>query len=523
MVIKDSRSTQGYNQNQAFWLRLVSVILWSGLFTLAYAQSPLFTSNQNQYFLHGLAEAGYGYLSQDWLVNTIDPTPIFSGLVYLTYRLIPWQPVFYLYCGILAGIYLYSLYGILSRGFQTQTRPSRRWLTLAALLFIYSAGLRTLFVRVFGPDWAYLFDGGVAGQRLLGSVLQPSAFGVFLLLSVFLFLNRKTFWSIVFLVLAPTVHPTYLPSAAVLTLVYMGLEFFEKRSLRSPLIIGMIALLGTVPILIHTISTFGGTHPDLLARSRELLVAFRIPHHAIPAEWFDGTTVIKIILILLALYLARKTRLFHILLWPFVLGLLGTLIQIVNPNDAVALLFPWRVSTWLLPLASGVVVFKSVEVVYPWLEKRIPAKALLAGSLVLSLLLAGVGLSKSILEDREKSSSPDRPMMAYVSETKAPGDVYLIPLDMQDFRLETGTPAYVEFKSIPYKDVEVLEWYRRVSTAGKLYRAPRKRDGCALAAELYLEGVTHIVLPYDHRIKNCENLELKYSDLSYEVYKVIED
>jgi hypothetical protein len=81
----------------------------------------------------------------------------------------------------------------------------------------------------------------------------------------------------------------------------------------------------------------------------------------------------------------------------------------------------------------------------------------------------------------------------------------------------------VEFKSIPYKDVEVLEWYRRVSLAGNLYRAPRKRDGCAIAAALYLEGVTHIVLPYDHRIKNCENLVLGYSDLSYEVYKIVGD
>ena len=143
------------------------------------------------------------------------------------------------------------------------------------------------------------------------------------------------------------------------------------------------------------------------------------------------------------------------------------------------------------------------------------------GILKWALLLAGVGLTKSIVEEREKSGSPDRPMMAYVSENKAPGDIYLIPLDMQDFRLETGAPAYVEFKSIPYKDVEVLEWFRRVSVAGNLYRAPRKRDGCAIASELYLEGVTHVGLADGHKIKNCLNFVLGYADLSYEVYTIV--
>jgi hypothetical protein len=522
-MTKDSNPTPGFIQNQAFWWRLVSVILWSGLFALAYAQSPLYTSNQNQYFLQGLAKAGYGDLSLDWLANTTDPTPVFSGLVYLTYRLIHWQPIFYLYYGVLAGVYLFSTYGILSTVFQEKVSRSRRWLTLVVLILVQSAGLRTMLVRVLSPDWAYLFDGGVAGQRLLGSVLQPSAFGVLILLSIFLFLKHKPIWAVFALILVPTIHPTYLLTAASLTMVYMGLTFFEARNFRSPLVIGITAFLGVVPILIHTVSTFGGTHPNLLTRSRELLVSFRIPHHAIPAEWFDGSVVIKILLILIALYLTRKTRLFHILLWPFAIGLLGTLIQIITPNNALALLFPWRISTWLLPLAVGVVVFKSVEVIYPWFEKRIPTKTMLAASLVLSILLAGVGLTKSILEEREKSGSPDRPMMAYVSENKVPGDTYLIPLDMQDFRLETGAPVYVEFKSIPYKDVEVLEWYRRVSLAGNLYRAPRKRDGCAIAGELYLEGVTHVVLPYDHRIKNCENLVLGYADLSYEVYKIVGD
>ena len=37
-------------------------------------------------------------------------------------------------------------------------------------------------------------------------------------------------------------------------------------------------------------------------------------------------------------------------------------------------------------------------------------------------------------------------------------DSRLIASDLQQFRLHTGAPIYVDFKAIPYKDVEVIEW-----------------------------------------------------------------
>ena len=61
--------------------RAVLLLVLAGGFALAHTQSPLFFSNQNQYLLHGLADAGYGHLSHDWLASTHDPTPAFSVLV----------------------------------------------------------------------------------------------------------------------------------------------------------------------------------------------------------------------------------------------------------------------------------------------------------------------------------------------------------------------------------------------------------------------------------------------------------
>ena len=508
-------------RNQVRWKHLVSVILWSALFTLAYAQSPLYTSNQNQYFLHGYAKAMIGTLNQDWLANTLDPTPVFSQIIHVTARYLPWPPIFYVYYAILAGIYIFSIYGILKEILSFKDSIAKRWFYLAVLTFIHSAALRYLLVRISTPDWAYLLDGGVAGQRLLGSVFQPSTFGVLLIFSIYLFLRGKFIGAALILVLVSTVHPTYLLSAAVLTLVYMGITSQQQKGLRIPILMGGTSLLGVLPILILAFKTFKGTSSWVATRSRDLLVSFRIPHHASPAEWLDGSVLIKAGFILLALYLMRKTVFFHILCWPFMAAALGTLLQVLTTSNDIALLFPWRMSTWLVPLSLGIVVISILEKLWPLLEERAHPKILMASSVALVIFLAGTGFTKSALEYNQKVSSSDRAMMAFIKENKSQGDVYLIPLDMQDFRLETGASAYIEFKSIPYKDVEVLEWYRRVSIAGNLYRAPMKRVGCQILHDLYLEGVTHAVLPYDHTVKNCENLEIRYVDINYQVYRIL--
>ncbi len=522
--MKSQETPDTRHRNQVLLKRLVSVILWGALFTLAYGQSPLYTSNQNQYFLHGFAQAGIGFLDQDWLANTLDPTPFFSKLIEVTARTIAWHPVFYIYFALLASIYFFSLYGILLQVFRKSGFPiQKHWFYLSALILVHSAALRYLIVRVSNPDWAYLLDGGVAGQRLLGSVFQPSAFGVFLLLSIYFFLRGNITGAVVSLVLAPTFHPTYLLSAGLLTLVYMGILYFEKKKARTPILLGTAALLGVLPTLILALTTFSGSDPQITASSREILVNFRIPHHAIPAQWLDASVLIKAGFLVLACYLVRKTRLLHLLMWPFFAAILGTGMQMLINNDVLALLFPWRVSTWLVPISVGVVVFWVLEKFWPWLSSQVPTLAVMAASMALVVALAATGLYKTNLNNTEKKNSPSQSMLSFIDNHKSPGDVYVIPIDLQDFRLETGAPAYVEFKSIPYKDVDVIEWYRRINTAGSLYRAPTKRVGCHLLTELYQEGVTHAVLPYDHTIKNCPSLVNQYVDMNYQVYKIVEE
>ncbi|MEN8173981.1 MAG: DUF6798 domain-containing protein, partial [Chloroflexota bacterium] len=458
--------------------RLAFMVFWVVVFTLAYAQAPLFTSNQNQYFLHGLAEAGYGNLSEDWLSNTLDPTPVFSWMIGLTYRLVTWTPIFYLYFGILAGVYLFSLLGIVESIFEKGSTSIRRWGFLALITVLQSAGLRYFFNSQLGVNWNYLFDGGAAGQRLLGEVLQPSAFGVLLLLSIYLFLREKTWWAVVPLVLAPTIHPTYLLGAAILTLIYMGLIYQQEKKLWAPIKFGAAALLGVMPILIYTFSVYRSTSAVATTRARDILVNFRIPHHALPEVWFDVTSVIKIGFLLAALYLVRKhTKLFVILAVPTVIGGILTGAQMISGSHVLALLFPWRLSAFLIPVSVSVIAAWSVGRLNPMMA-RFPEGRVRLVLAVIALGAAGAGIAKFNYAYQEKENSPDQATLAYIETHKSASEVYLIPLDWQNFRLETGAPAYVEFKSIPYQEEDVLEWYRRVSQTGKLYQATMKRQGC---------------------------------------------
>src|SRR5262249_19048501 len=107
-----------------------------------------------------------------------------------------------------------------------------------------------------------------------------------------------------------------------------------------------------------------------------------------------------------------------------------------------------------------------------------------------------------------RSNNEELPLLEFVRDQARPADVYLLPLDvpqvdsgptgarstsftppptrgkdqhlvaidLQRFRLFTGAPIVVDFKSIPYKDVEVIEWRERLLTCQNLYRATNWND-----------------------------------------------
>jgi hypothetical protein len=505
--------------NKNYLVSILVILIWALIFGVIYAQSPLFTSNQNQYFLHGLANAGFGYLDTDWLANTRDPTPVFSILVEYTYRLFNSTMLYTIYYFLIFGVYLLSMVGIAGTLFDL-SNPLAKLTLLTGLLLFHSAALRYLLSIGAGPDWIYIFEGGLAGQRILGAVFQPSSFGVFLILSIYLFLEKRIILALVAIGVAVTFHPTYLLTSAILVFSYLVSEYRENKIFSEVLKLGFFALIIVTPISIYVFGSFGLATSLANSRAQEILVNYRIPHHAMISEWFNITSLIQVGLIFLAVYLIRNSRLFMIIAFGVTSAIILTIIQILISSNALALLFPWRISAILLPIAIVIIlafiVFKISTRYSSQLEKN--QRWVILFNLVIIGALLIIGAVRFSLDLGRRSLSPEYLLFEPIKEQGSEDDVYLIPLKMQDFRLATGKSAYIDFKSIPYQDSEVLEWYRRNQVAGRFY-SERKVDCSWFDQMSEKEEISHIVFEKGGRVFNCDSFVLWYEDANYLVYR----
>jgi hypothetical protein len=505
------------------WERRLVTIVVIVLFALAYSQAPLFTSNQNQYFLHGAADAGVGTLESDWLANTVDPTPVFTALVGLTF-ILKLPALFHVYYTLLLGVYLYSLWGLLLEALQPGWNRLQRWIVLLVLISAHSFAMRFGLSRVFGQEWRYILEGGFAGQRLLGTVFQPSTFGVFILLGILLFIRDMPVLAVFSVVAAATVHPTYLLSAGLVIASFMLVSAIEDRSLRRAFFIGILALALVGPILCYVQARFRPTSPLLSELASRILVEERIPGHILLEEWINPTVLFQSIFILTAIWIFRKRPIAKIMMVITTGVVLLTFLQIETDNQRLALLFPWRPSALLVPLASSLLLgFMADKLFHSSSLGHGQHRRLILGITWGTLfVLAALGVASYLHDLRNKKLDTARPMFEFIRSNHLEGDRYFIPPKQQDFRLATGAPVMVDFKSIPYVDEEVIEWFERLRVAQNFYREQVGEWSCGLIDKaVALGGINHVVLGPDQLDLECSRFsELIFSDGSYRVYRL---
>jgi len=567
------------------------------VFAISFRQWPLYSSNQNTYLVHGLANAGVGHLNLDWLAQTTDPFPVFSALVSITVRVFG-ENAFYLYQIVIQGIYAYSILGIGSCVFRFDNLGIK-YLSYFALLAALYSGLLGRFLSELPVLWRFapvvdpngLLTWGVAGQYILGPIFQPSVFGVFIVLSIYAYLRDKPFVAIVCLAIAATFHSTYLLSAAVLTCTYMAVIVVKDKDYRKALMLGTTAFVLVIPILIYNYLNFRPTTADIYAQAQSILVDYRIPHHAIVTSWFGKSTLLQIIVVALSMYLVRSTKILPLLLGPFLAAITLTAAQLLTGNKTLALLFPWRISVFLVPIASSIIIASIISVIFQifqqsfsknWLKQRPTQLALLIGGItivVLSLvsdfvgigaqsgfgtkqflgIIVGFGLLTAsltvahwqevsrvlqqtrvvrllqaaiigaiillgILGVRHTITLLNTPRVGitastrFIASTYQPGNLYLIPPDLEWFRLATRIPIFVDFKSHPYKDTELIEWFNRVEIAKDFY-ASSGDTACSILQNMSDKyGITHVISRSS--ITNCGILNELYRDTDFVIYEV---
>ena len=113
-------------------------------------------------------------------------------------------------------------------------------------------------------------------------------------------------------------------------------------------------------------------------------------------------------------------------------------------------------------------------------------------------------------------------MMEFVRSNLSSGDRFFIPPKLQEFRLVTGAPVLVDFKSIPYADTEVIEWHSRLMIAQNFFRDSIYNINCVQIEKARKhEELTHVILARPQFGLDCPIFsELLYSDGEFKVYRL---
>jgi hypothetical protein len=513
------------------------LLFWTAVVGLSYTQEPLFFSNQNHRFLPGLAAAGEGYLRNDWLAGTADPTPLFSGLVRFTHRCLD-DRFFYLYYALLQAGYFLSLARIGTADARLSSRGGANFLLMTLLVALHSRGARALGRWWMGTDVAWPLQAGVAGQYVLGPMFQPSVVGVFLVFSIAAFLAGRPLLAILSSSIALIVHPTYLLSAAWLTAAYLAILAYQRR-FRQAFGLALCALALALPTVLYNALVFGPSDAETFARANCILARERFPHHCVADQWLTEEATAQTALVALSLCLVRDGRLLTIVAVSLSGAFALTGVQLALDSDGLALLFPWRSSVYLVPLALTVVLARGIALIPAWRPhhpqslspkggkgekepphpRSLPARTLLAACLVLLAGLAAVGTRHMLDAAAALRTHRDAALFAFVRQNKTAEDVYLIPTRMERFRLATGASVFVDYKSHPYKDRQVLEWFDRLQQAEAFYAAGADRKVALLRDLARRHGVTHAVVG-GNEVLAGEGFTEVYRDPYYRIFQV---
>lgn len=245
-----------------------------------------------------------------------------------------------------------------------------------------------------------------------------------------------------------------------------------------------------------------------------------------------------------------KAKELTVILVPFLLGALLTILQVVTQSNTLALLFPWRISSVLVPLATMIILSELLAYCNPFISRLKP----FVPSVVLSIILALLGIAIPVFKAGFVIKENENGILAHIKTNKTIDDLYLlpvnvpnlasttrgslssdfkpigkkttdtriVPIDMQRFRLYAQAPLYIDFKSIPYKDADVLDWHRRLLLAQNWQkRLLDNKSPELLLEELRAQKINHIVTSAKVDLEQSE-LELKFSDEHFKLWKIKE-
>ena len=430
------------------------------LLLAAWQLKPLYADNQNTKFLHALADTGAGYLREDWLAHTKDGLPLFTALLEGILRTVG-PNGFYFAAALTYIVFLFCAIAIYQRLARHYAVPRHGLPVFLAMIFISAMLI----------DVQRIVYAGFSEQYILSGYFQSADFGVLLIAAVVLLEARRLSPAIACILVAAAMHPGYVAPGAVLLGIFLLYELMHPAEDQPGAKFVAVASSAMGFIVLFSIAfalkqLFAPTDAETQLEAHQILTAVRIPRHADPAVWFNQNVVLQFALCIGAAKLLPAGRLRFVM--RLGLGALTalTFVAFLPHTETYRLVAPWRISVVLVPLAT-IALFAMAIV-------RMNEKGMFAPARLRTYIAAGVGavlfcVAVGTTFTVYKIRKPEPAYLAFVRANLVSGQQYLTPPVLSKFRLATGAPQFVTFKSHPYQDVEVLDWNRRLKVANEIY------------------------------------------------------
>lgn len=441
------------------------LVLAALLFWLSYTQLPLFSSTQNFYYLHGIAQESSSRLANDFQANVTDAWPVFTKLVQVT-RIYGKDYWFSGYHFLLTATYISSLL-LISRQIVPKEISLVSFVSLAGMLVLIHSELMADITRyVLGTNIWFGTYAGVANQAVISTVLQPATFGVLIIASIAAALKTRYYTAAILAGSAAMIHFSYAIATAPLIIAYLLLERQQKYTLREIALTASMWFVLLIPSITYTYTAFQQQGGNITTTAQNILVAVRFPQHGDPRVWFGIDTVLQLAFAGIAVFLVRRTSLFLILAVPSCFAIILTMIHTISGNQLFGILMPWRLSAYIMPIALVVIVSrlsKYLDAAPRWLPLV----------LLLLVIVASIYGTVTMQQEWHAFGQQQQELRDLISDAVLlPGAAVIVPLDLAYFRITTGWPAVVDFKSHPWRDVEVLEWHQRLQLTQQFYNEP---------------------------------------------------
>ena len=468
------------------------IFLFSLAFSILLPTIKIFYfSNQNVYLFQAYILNNPNILQNDWLSTTKDGNYIFSQFTFFLMEINEYLPK--LINKFFEIIFFYFLLKIILNN------EEKNNLILISIILILS-----VIAYYMGVGF-----NGIKNQHILGEVYQPSIFNVFFIPSIYFFLRKNFYLSIIFLAVPPLFHPSIIPTTMVLGFIYTLLII--RNDLKKTAFFLLFGIFLISPSIFFAFKSQLSTTEDVRV-AHDILANFRVPHHS-DISFLGKRDIVSFLILIFGSLLCSNKNLKLILILGLTYILISLFLVSYLQSNTVKLMFLHRLNVVLIPIAYFVII----KEIYTFFDNKINLSIKIEKFkklsqslfyLVITILFL-IGLNINI--NANKNFIQKSKLVETFTNSK---DIWLVqsikslkPDIVSQLRLNFSQPLFVDFKTHPSHPKDVIEWKKRIDLADSFFNSKSIEEfNYNLKEILRISKIDFILFSKSHlEIIKCKN------------------